>query len=331
MAKLAIKGHPTRGKEVIKILEMLGGTNVYHHMGGDNCVGYTVEENEIRNIHYIFGDEDFIFLSIEEFLEKYPYKVGDKVRLPDYESEVKIEGMKWDGYGIVYDVYTDDYEWFSVEELNAYNEPYKEQETKKVSTEFFDRYCKKCGSQRCTAEGEWLKECKHYKEQEIMQNKQFTDMLDTLSSYLGDILSPEGVKKAIKYIQKNMDEYIEPQYTNTYPQYPSNYEECIGKLPINWDGEVKGYKSDLLYNFQKLLIARDVYWKLYSEEMGLDKPWKPDWNECSTKYTITFAENKVYKDISTIFNYILAFPTAEMRDMFYENFKQQIEQCKELL
>ena len=27
MAKLAIKGHPTRGKEVIEILEMFGGKN----------------------------------------------------------------------------------------------------------------------------------------------------------------------------------------------------------------------------------------------------------------------------------------------------------------
>jgi hypothetical protein len=28
---------------------------------------------------------------------------------------------------------------------------------------------------------------------------------------------------------------------------------------------------------------------------------------------------------------ILAFPTEEMRDTFYENFKDLIEQCKELL
>jgi hypothetical protein len=30
-------------------------------------------------------------------------------------------------------------------------------------------------------------------------------------------------------------------------------------------------------------------------------------------------------------NTILAFPTEEMRDEFYENFKYLIEQCKELL
>jgi hypothetical protein len=30
-------------------------------------------------------------------------------------------------------------------------------------------------------------------------------------------------------------------------------------------------------------------------------------------------------------NHILVFPTAEMRDAFYENFKDLIESCKELL
>ena len=123
MANLAIKGHPTRGKEVIEILEMLGGTNVYHHRGGDNCVGYTVEGNEIRNIHYIFGDEDFIFLSLEEFLEKFPYKIGDRVRVAEYESKVRIDDMKWDGNEIQYEVFTDMTEWYSAEELNRFNEP----------------------------------------------------------------------------------------------------------------------------------------------------------------------------------------------------------------
>ena len=334
MAQLAIRGHATRGKEVIELLEMLGGKNSFYYDGTSKELIYTIgssSELDVCNINSPSVKDGYIVFTLEEFLEKFPYKVGDKVRLPDYESEVKIERMKWDGYGVVYEVYTDDYEWFSVEELNVYNEPYKEQETKKASTEFFDRYCKKCGSQRCTAEGEWLEECKHYKEQEKMQNKLFTDMLDTLSSYLGDILSPEGVEKAIKYIQKNMDEYIEPQYTNTYPQYPSNYEECIGKLPINWDGEVKGYKSDLLYNLQKLLIARAVYWKIYGEQMGLGKPWEPDWTKGYYTPAIIYREGFIQKVEIKNRNAILVFPTEEMRDAFYENFKDLIEQCKELL
>lgn len=33
MANLAIKGHATRGSEVIELLEMLGGINKYKHKG----------------------------------------------------------------------------------------------------------------------------------------------------------------------------------------------------------------------------------------------------------------------------------------------------------
>lgn len=33
---LAIKGHPTRGKEVIEILEMLGGKNKFNFKGNED-------------------------------------------------------------------------------------------------------------------------------------------------------------------------------------------------------------------------------------------------------------------------------------------------------
>ena len=311
MANLAIKGHETRGKEVIKILEMLGGTNVYHHRGGDNCVGYTVEGNEIRNIHYIFGDEDFIFFTLEEFLEKYPYKVGDKVRIPDYESEVRIDDMNWDGHEIQYNVFSDESEWYSAKELNRFNEPYKEQESmeeQKLIPPYMDY------DVRTSKEG-------------TIENKQFTDMLDTLSSYLGDILTPKGVEKAIKYIRENMEEYSKPQY-------PKTYEECCEVLRCNIGITMKlGIEEDekLFSLFYMLKTCRNAYWKLYGEQTGLGKPWEPVWKDDNTKYIITFAQNEVYKDVSFIFNYILAFPTEEMRDAFYENFKELIETCKEFL
>ena len=42
--------------------------------------------------------------------------------------------------------------------------------------------------------------------------------------------------------------------------------------------------------------------------------------------------NKIYcQDSRILFNHLLVFPTEEMRDAFYENFKKEIEECKELL
>lgn len=73
--KLAIKGHPTRGKEVIELLEMMGGKNNLGLFGAGVSHYYITDNNSIRN-HFDTPCFDF---TLEEFEAKYPYKVGDKV------------------------------------------------------------------------------------------------------------------------------------------------------------------------------------------------------------------------------------------------------------
>ena len=94
--KLAILGHPTRGKEVIEILEMLSGEkSLFHGINSESC--YYLQ----NGIHFInvedvawFEPNNFVIFTLEEFLEKYPYKVGDKVLL---NNQVKvIKGVGWD-------------------------------------------------------------------------------------------------------------------------------------------------------------------------------------------------------------------------------------------
>lgn len=48
-------------------------------------------------------------------------------------------------------------------------------------------------------------------------------------------------------------------------------------------------------------------------------------------FTIHTFNNEIVKSGTSHRNAILAFPTEEMRDAFYENFKDLIENCKELL
>ena len=92
------------------------------------------------------------------------------------------------------------------------------------------------------------------------------------------------------------------------------------------------YKKELIKSFQLLLYCRDAYWKISGEEMGLGKLWKPDWEDDTiTKYCVGVSYNNIQSYISSTTQYILAFPTEEMRDIFYKNFKDLIEQCKELL
>ena len=111
-------------------------------------------------------------------------------------------------------------------------------------------------------------------------------------------------------------------------EYPKNYNECLKIIGIKLsDCYIQGYKSPLLEDLQELLICRDAYWKIEGEEMRLGKPWEPDWDNLSTNHEFI----KINKGCFTYSSRVLVFPTAEMRDAFYENFKELIEQCKELL
>lgn len=108
MAKLAIKGHLTRGEEVIEILEMLGGINSHNLYGDENYTYYTIDDDkEIKGGIYVFGDEPYTILTLEEFLKKFPYKVGDEVTLDNFPCEIK--GMSWEYDDIIYYVKSDDF------------------------------------------------------------------------------------------------------------------------------------------------------------------------------------------------------------------------------
>ena len=127
------------------------------------------------------------------------------------------------------------------------------------------------------------------------------------------------------------------------PKYPQSYDECcvIMGFSFKWDNPFCINKDthpyiknldNLMEGLCKLRICRDAYWKIAGEEMGLGKPWEPDWNAPNKiYYTIIAKGNEIYKSQAHKFNEIFAFPTEEMRNAFYENFNELIESVKELL
>ena len=276
MTQLAIKRHPTRGKEVIALLEMLGGKKRKNFGGNELCCWYYINENgDIAYKHYSLFNDTKVF-TLEEFEEKFPYKVGDRVRVSEYESEVCISKMYWDGNEVQYEVVTDEVEWYSAKELNEFNEPNKKE----------------------TAE-------------DIIK-------IDIPKGYeFAGIDNQQVIFEKIGY------------------QYPKTYEECCEVLfPTTIElGKVSahGYNGKLLEKFGELLICRNAYWKIAGEQMGLGKPWEPDWNTSEPKYVIARTSNGIEKQWETTYCKGFAFPTKEMRDAFYENFKDLIMKCKELL
>lgn len=113
-------------------------------------------------------------------------------------------------------------------------------------------------------------------------------------------------------------------------KYPSSYKECCDVLNIPNDERYIYIDVPLSYNkllvaFTKLFICRNAYWKIAGN-------WKPFWNDLSQdKYSIFQDSYEIKFSIVLSTNIVLSFPTMEMRDSFYENFKDLIEQCKELL
>ena len=116
-------------------------------------------------------------------------------------------------------------------------------------------------------------------------------------------------------------------------EYPKTYEECCEILGCIAGYVWGGYKGDLIKTFHMLYICRDAYWKIAGEEMGLGKPWEPDYtNTGEKKFSIWVDSGKIkLGGAFTTTQMVLSFPTEEMRDVFYEAFKEEIEMCKEFL
>lgn len=119
-------------------------------------------------------------------------------------------------------------------------------------------------------------------------------------------------------------------------EYPKTYEECLNVLGYD-DRETycvcHTYANERLFeSLYRLKVCRDAYWKIAGKEMGLWKPWEPDWTnfECD-KFCIWVDVGDITLRDAFSCQHILAFPTPEMRDAFYENFDPDIEFCKELL
>jgi hypothetical protein len=305
MANLAIKCHPTRGKEVIEILGILGGSNVFGYFGNKSLVYYIDEKDK----NYIScsrakGNCDCIIFTLEEFLEKFPYKVGDKVQhkgATSCGSVFEIKKMRWAGNHVEY----------TVKHL----------------------WHKNCNS-TCTAE-----DLQPYEEEIKAEDNTNIHINPDIDNKTTCDIKINGIKVnindyTVKSITKTDDGLI-VEYIKNKPQYPKTYEECYAILNQNLDEHsVIGYRSTDVYNLQLLLICRDAYWKIAGEEMGLFEPWKPFANDEGKTHSLYY--NRYTDSIDKcegLFesNAILDFPTKEMRDAFFENFKDLIEKCKEFL
>lgn len=95
-------------------------------------------------------------------------------------------------------------------------------------------------------------------------------------------------------------------------------ESCVDIFPV-------GYKDKWIKAIQELIICRDAYWKLEGN-------WTPNHKDIKEKkHCIVTRRDKVSVATTTGTSRLLEFPTSEMAEMFYKNFKGHIDFCKEFI
>lgn len=293
MAELAIKGHKTRGRDVITFLEMLGGHNMLDCGGYYEHYYYFIDYNSLKWIYYTDTlPTDKQVYSLDEFEKTFPYKIGDTVVLEE-KKIFKITDAYWESLtdDIFYNGVSIEYPYvrfsnISKDLLRPYNPEPVEPSPDKAKAPSLEGQDYSEG--RCS-----------YK---IPEGFEF-DKVEN-----GEIiLKPK--KKAL----------------------PKTYEVCCEVIGISrHDVEIdlpQPYQQNM-FNLFKLLICRDAYWKLSDD-------WKPGWNgyygDSGLKYCIFQDGSALRLDDTISRGCVLMFPTKEIRDTFYENFKDLINECKELL
>lgn len=79
-------------------------------------------------------------------------------------------------------------------------------------------------------------------------------------------------------------------------------------------------------------VAFDAFCKLRKMRKDWVGEWKPDYNKYNeVKFTIITAENEISKGERYTVSCSMSFPTEEMRDEFFNCFKDLLEQAKTLL
>ena len=375
MAELAIKGRTTRGKEVIQLLEMLGGSNGFGYVCNNPFAIYYIDE-KYKNFITCFSAKkvcDCAIYTLEEFLEKYPYKVGDKVEyktnynanlkskiiymewcsalnkvlyttenshvistedifykigspednIPTIQDKTTVETMKEDKGNISdgYHTFNELYEYRLLYNASMFNELAKQG--------LYDVHKSKLHSDGTIPFGDknWFIVQAELPTGQISNHYEMKDW---------DLFQVPIKEKANPYdghtpqdVAKRLREFLTPK-----PQYPKNYVECCKVLGITSSVYMvydEKYKTEVDYlrtqkvlanNFLRLKICRDAYWKIAGEQI------------CSNgtlKHCIIVESGITLKTKTCSTHFRLVFPTQEIRDEFYNNFKDLIEKCKESL
>jgi hypothetical protein len=328
------------GYKIIRILEELGGINASNYGANEvTSLYYIDDKNNIKGTYN--GDldkEKYVVMTYHDFIAKYPHQIYDIVYAVDNHEEGEVVEVVWDEtkgrmrYLVTFENST---YWVFADDIFSY-------EAKDNSDCITDS--NPVETKSCT-----------------VSLKAIEDSIDSVQFIQsGKIVAVRfNTQNYENEVELQLDDYeIEVRDGKTYavkkkPKYPTTYAECcevlVGRKPkpneISFDKmelclvdldntQSIDFQNPYLPQFNSLFrlrMCRDAYWKIYGEQMGLGKPWEPDLENEELYCIQNYNKQITISRTNTAFNKILIFPTEEIRDIFYKNFKDLIECCKELL
>ena len=245
--KIAIQGHSTRGREVIKILENLGGKNIHELYGnGKNNVHY-YHINSCGRIALSSKYDlcNYKFYTLEEFDKEFPFKIGDIVLFKGVNKPYEIIGLEWYMNKLCYKL--DNGLHYAPETLTTY----KEMEEERNITLTLDKA------------KEWYKKGGELKEIALQA---FTE------------------KELTKVdLPKTWEEFC-ANYPVKESEATLGWDACIINC-TNIEGRRRGYKFKVIMPSRKSAEAHLAMMQLEQLRDCWRQGWKP--TDCNTGYSIT--------------------------------------------
>ena len=291
--KIAIQGHPARGKEVIQILESLGGKNT-KGLEGRVKTFYYIDKGEIRND--LHPTTNYKRYTLREFEKEFPFKIGDEVIFPAKIGWVsgKVTNLTYVDDQLRYEVNSRIYGY-------CYIEPHK------LSLYLME----KARNITLTLDKakEWYKKGGELKEIALQA---FTEKeLNPLPRSWKEFCTQYNtIKDDEHYIDVNSNIL---QVNNMIPNH-----DRLEIADRNICPSKKSTKAHLA--MIQLEQLRNCWWN----------GWKPEWNNCK-KYIIKWDENNLTVLTAERIHAFLVFPTKEMANEFLNCFRDLIEQAGDLI
>ena len=293
---IAIQGHSTRGKEVIQILESLGGKNREELTGRRISYYYFINCNGNIDLNLKINLLNRKLYTLEEFEKEFPFKVGDRVisTITNFIGTItKLKESGW--YYVKYD--SGNLVCVFRQHLKLYKEM-KEERNIKLTLDKAKEWYKKGGELREIA----------------------------LQAFTERELNP---------LPRSWEEFCENnpiQDHEAFINYASSNiticKECAGSGLGVW--KRKPEKDRCKCVSQKSAEAHLAMMQLEQLRNCWLNGWEPIW-DCSEKWCIRLWGNELGVGVATHIARFLTFPTNEMAREFLECFRDLIEKAKDLI